>query len=275
MSESKRPSIVWLGGTVLALALATGCGDRALGQAQDGGMTPDALGGRDSVSPRHDVVVPGAVTVFTDKLRYALGDSPKATVHNGTNEVIYLGGCGIFDMHELLDGQWVDHGSAMDCYWEGNARPLAPGQDDQQGVFFYQPGRWRVALRYGVGCDPKAPLDSCARLSTVYSAEVQVEATAKDCENVATHYANAVQNAQRCQPSGGKMPCTVAVPQWLSNCGGCDVPINVDDQAMVTSWAERWKSYRCDELMPPQPCPGMACEAPLPADCVNGRCQTR
>ena len=272
----KKNVIVGLGvAAALLLSLAVGCGDRALGQSQDGGTPPDALASADSAVPRSDVVAPGEVTVFTDTLRYALGDSPKATVHNGTNETIYLGGCGIFDMHELVEGKWVDHGSAMDCYWEGKAQPLAPGESREQGVFFDQPGRWRVALRYGVGCDPNLPLSAaaCTRLSTALSAEVQVEATAKDCEEVATRYAKAVQYAQTCQPSGGKMPCTVAVPQSLY-CG-CDVPIDDNSATQVKSWSERWQRYDCAKLVTPTPCPPRACEAALPADCVNGRCQTR
>lgn len=275
MIQHLKPLMAWFGASVLLLTLSAGCGERALGQAQDGGTTIDALGGHDSAAPRSDVVAAGEVTVFTDKLNYALGDSPKATVHNGTAETIYLGGCGIFDMHELLEGKWVDHGSAMDCYWEGNAQPLAPGESREQGVYFYQPGRWRVALRYGLGCDPNQPFsqDACSSLSTELSAEVQVKATAADCEDIATRYAKAVQNAQTCQPSGGKLPCTVSVPQSIY-CG-CDVPINEDRAPQVKSWSERWQRYDCAKFVDPAPCPPIACEAPLPADCVNGRCQTR
>jgi hypothetical protein len=256
------------------LSLSTSACDRRVlwtggdgGWAQDSGVASDSGATADSQRPA-DALAPGRVTVVLDKGSYAVFDQPRATIVNGTQQTIFVDGCSALSAERYESGAWVDKGGGMDCFWPGLARQVAPGASMGEPLYFGAPGRWRAKLRYGLGCNAEQPFPGgCKSEHLVRSAEAQVKTNAADCDKLAKDYAQRLKQAQACyDPSS----CTLSAPASLA-CG-CDVPINVGKAGLLSSLIKRWKELSCHMMF--GDCPAIACEAPLPAECSEGRCAT-
>lgn len=271
-TRNLRPLGVALSSVLLfATMLVAGCDRRVLSAGGDGGVLPDSGAAvSDSQRPRPDTLAPGRVTVIFDKARYPINGQPRATILNGTEQTIFVDGCAALSAERLEGSTWVDKGGGVDCFWPGLARSVAPGGRLEEPLYFGAPGRWRARLRYGLGCDADQIFPGgCASLETVRSAEVLAETTQADCDELSQTYAKQLEQARRCY-TNNPSPCTKSAPASLA-CG-CEVPINAAKVSLLTGLIYRWQELGCAAL--DGACPPIACEAPLPAECYQGRCRT-
>jgi hypothetical protein len=260
-------------GPALLLGLLLGaCGGRAASQGDDGAINADSgvtadTGASDSVTPEGDLLSPGAVTVTADRTQTSPNTLLKGTVANGKNQRVWLGGCSVVTREQLLEGKWVDRGAEVMCGWEGEAWPLEAGATRAEDVRFSEPGRWRIALLYGIDCDPKKPLSeqNCKSMGRAYSAPVDVAVTAKDCQRLEQDYQKALDKARNCASDITMPQCTKLVQSGLS-CG-CSTYVNNDNALRALS--TRWAAWGCGALAPP--C-GVKCGPAVPSACLEDRC---
>lgn len=270
MSPTKHclPSIL-----LLTAFLIVGCDARpAVGG--DGGLFVDTgIGTNDSTTPGHDAAPPRAdlpgsgVFVLLDKTRYGVTEQARATIVNATSETIWMEGCTILTREREQSGSWVDQGPDAICGWAGYARALAAGVSLEQDVHFADVGRWRAALVYGLGCDPKQSLgpEVCQSMHRVHSAPADVQPTLADCNKLEEDYKKSVDFARRCDSAQSVPQCTKMVGSSLY----CGCPTYVDNDAQLQKLSQRWQAWKCFELMPP--C-GIKCASPPPSACLGDRC---
>ena len=122
-----------------------------------------------------------ACDVETDRTQYAVGESGVATFRNDLGATLYLGGCAHFEYEKLVAGSWVAQGSDIACFWEGNADPVAPGDQVADPLRARTPGTWRLRYEVGVGCSAKKPLHRCDRVFEVTSNEFEVVGASAGC----------------------------------------------------------------------------------------------
>lgn len=256
--------------SLLLLGLLAACDARpAVGG--DGSTSADAGTGLDltpsaDASPTADL--PGSgVFVLLDKTLYGVTEQAVATIVNATQDTIWMEGCTILTREQQENGAWVDRGPDAICGWEGYARPLAAGASLQQDVHFGDVGRWRAALVYGLGCDPKQPLGAaaCQSMHRVHSAPADVAPTLADCQQLESNYAKSIDFARRCDSALDGPQCTKMVGSSLS----CGCPTYVDNDAQLQKLVLRWQAWKCFELMPA--C-GIKCASPPPSACLGDRC---
>lgn len=272
MDSRSRSILAQSLGLALLVALG-GCGARTLatgGDADAGGAVPDTLvvERADQGAPKMDMtVLPGpSVWISTNRPAYGTSEQVLGTVHNDTEQTIFLAGCAIFGRQRREAGSWVEVGPAMMCGWEGLARPVDAHATTDESSRFELPGQWRLSLRYGVGCAPDKPLSaaSCAAMHEVLSAPIDVKVDAATCNAINAGYKSKLDAARKCTGSE-PAPCAALVAGDLS----CGCPLYVNDTKSLASSQQRWQDLRCHELMPP--C-GIDCAAPPPAVCANGTC---
>lgn len=262
--------------TPLAIALAivlAACGGRATGVDDDGAVNPDSgpapapdVLASDSARAT-DLLSPGEVTIIPDRSQAGPTELVNGTVLNGKSERIWHGGCGMLSREERVEDKWIDRGQEVMCGWEGYAQPIDPGQTRDEQMRFSRPGTWRLALTYGVGCDPKQPLSEqhCKALFRAHSAPIVVSATLEDCQRLEKEYAKAFESARRCTSDLTIPQCTKLVSSGLS----CGCPTYVNNDKPLQNLFARWSSWGCPQLSPP--C-GIKCASPVPAACLEDRC---
>ncbi|PIE19520.1 MAG: hypothetical protein CSA65_01995 [Proteobacteria bacterium] len=253
------------------LCALTGCDGRAavVEDATAGGA--DGSLRTDGVVPQPDVgpPTPGSVWLRVDRLQASPQKPVSGTVFNGTPQPIWLKGCVILTRQERVDGAWVDRGSERDCAWEGVASPLKPGSERSESAHFPRVGSWRLALRYGKGCDKEKPLnaETCSGLFDVYSQPVKVRATKADCLALDKQYKAALDDAKTCTNLQDTLGPPRPVCDQLTTSGlACGCPLYVHDTSKLRPLIRRYKAWGCKSLL--LPC-GIKCRAPVPARCVE------
>jgi hypothetical protein len=118
-----------------------------------------------------------ALTVTTDKTGYQVGAAVEATIDNQTSASAFFGGCSVFSWEKQVNGNWVNQGPDVVCFWEGNAVEVKAGATLVEQLNASKQGTFRLAAAYGIGCTPGEPLSqaNCTATSTVYSAAFVVK----------------------------------------------------------------------------------------------------
>jgi hypothetical protein len=239
-------------------------GDAGTSALDAGTTTPD---GGTATLDAGTVIVPGQVTVVTDRSAYATFETARVTVHNGTDQAIFLGGCSILTREHLEQNQWVDHGPDRICTWEGLARRVGPGESLGQDTTFELPGQWRVAVGYGTGCEPDKPLSgaNCTGQDVARSLPVEVTTDRATCERVNDRYEQALESARACNPAINTPQCLELVYENLY----CGCPTYVNNDRRLQSHQRRWEELGCGLIFPG--C-DVDCAVPSSGACVNGSC---
>jgi hypothetical protein len=101
----------------------------------------------------------------------SLGQSATATLHNDSHKKVYLPGCATFHYEKLDQGQWLDQGPDVVCFWEGEVRPLAQGEAVTDSVSGAQGGTYRLRYTVAFGCEEGRPMSRarCTRIIPIYS----------------------------------------------------------------------------------------------------------
>jgi hypothetical protein len=179
----------------------------------------------------------------TNASQYALDESGTTTLHNDTNETVYLPGCADYDYEQKVGEQWTDRGPNAICTWEGYVRPVPAGTDVASGIGPFTllgAGTWRLRFTVGHGCLEDQPLSTaeCTSVEDVFTPAFLVppdEPCADPDLLVAYAACTAAADADTCALHGGTWAPFGAGSDPICQCetgdGGCPC---TDDADCVT-----------------------------------------
>ncbi|MBW2736427.1 MAG: hypothetical protein JRH20_28915 [Deltaproteobacteria bacterium] len=280
------------------ISIIAGCVDRLPTLHADGANRVVDLGvTQDLIAPDTHQLETGVI-VTVDKRSYSTSEEVMGTVHNGTKESIFLGGCSIFARELFENAVWTEMPAVMVCGWEGvgiELKPgesyqemsyfnqpgswrlrlpyatdcLKPGESYQEMSYFNQPGSWRLRLPYATDCMEGEPLSQagCTGAGKVFSTAATALIDKASCEIVNRKYRSAMDKAATCQPDATSPQCGATMVSDLI-CG-CSTWIN--DATGPAYYADRWEAWGCYAVLP-SPC-DMACDLPPQFACVDGVCR--
>ncbi len=103
------------------------------------------------------------VAVETDKLVYERGETIHLKVSNGLAESIFLPGCNRFEIERRDADRW-HLVYELRCFWEGFALEVKAEAKEglERDCTGFQPGRYRVHVRYQQGCKKDKPMSQAA-----------------------------------------------------------------------------------------------------------------
>ncbi len=130
------------------------------------GCTEEGLGGKADVS------------ISTDKQSYDAGEKIVITVSNNSEEMIHFGACNNYAIVNE-NGKKVNE---RECAFEGQARPLFPGQKLSFVERISEPGEYTLKARYGITCIAEYPLSEaqCSSITRFESAQLTVSESRHD-----------------------------------------------------------------------------------------------
>jgi len=152
----------------------------------------------------------------------------------------------------------------------GEAVEVKPGASRSQETGFTEPGQWRLAARYGLGCKKGHAMNAkhCASLHHVLSTAVTVKVDKQTCEELDRQYRAALEPAKKCNPWINTVQCREKVNSGLA----CGCPLFVQATKHLNELSQKWSAWMCPQLV--TPC-SVKCTPPAPAYCgKDGRCTT-
>ncbi|MGH7449811.1 MAG: hypothetical protein ACRENG_00545 [bacterium] len=113
----------------------------------------------------------GPVYLSVDKSTYSPEDTVLVTLHNDSEEPVFLDGCSVLILATKTDTGWVKQLTKI-CVWEGIIKKVGPNsiyQEKYEAKYFR--GAHKFGAGVGLGCQEGMPsgLAKCTRWCTIYS----------------------------------------------------------------------------------------------------------